>query len=505
MNAPAPSWDAALSALPTDWLRSRRWFQAKSDNILGVQCLDVLDLTPYAPPPAGVVALVVAAVEMADGTVDRYLLPLALEPAGTPPEDEAFPLSGEWQVREALGVPAVHTALLRLMEARKEVSGRSGVFRGEAFPVRALRQSRPLAQTSTNSLVLVKGDVVIKYFRRLQPGESTELEMNRFLLTHGDFEHLPPLTGAVGWRDRTGTEHTLLMAQLYVESAGDLWHTTQEFLGGVLDELAVRPTADQAAVLAARSESYFRGVRRLAEILAHLHRTLAAAGTDPRFAPEPIGEKDLDAWSRWMSGNARAIFERIVPLAPGEGPEMRDFFRRFPRLRERILSAFSQMTQLRPEGWIKCRVHGDFHLGQVLDTGADFLLMDFEGEPLKAASLRAAKYSPLKDVAGLLRSYNYAIYAALFAARERYHLSEEAYSAWEELLHFWNRRVETIFLDAYWPAAGLARTSDAAAFLALLKLEKAVYELDYEINNRPGWLPIPMSGIGKCLDEVAHA
>ena len=505
MNAPAPIWDDALAALPAAWLQGRRWFQAKSASVAAVRCLDVLELTPYAAPPAGATALVVAEVVMADGAADRYLLPLALEPPGAPPAEEAFHVAAGWRVREALGVPAVHTALMRLMDARKEVPGRVGTFRGESFPVRALRQSRPLAQTSTNSLVLVKGDAVLKYFRRLQPGESIELEVNRFLLAHGDFVHMPPLTGALGWRDAEGTEHTLLMTQLFVESAGDLWHTTQEFLGGVLDELAVRPTADAAAVMAARSEEYFRGVRRLAEILAHLHGTLGTATGNPRFDPEPIRSEDLAQWSRWMEDNALAIFDRIAPLAPGENPEMREFFRRFPRQRERILTAFGRLASLRPEGWFKCRVHGDFHLGQVLDTRGDFLLMDFEGEPLKPAALRVAKYSPLKDVAGLLRSYNYAIYAALFAARDRYHLAEATYAAWEELLRLWNRRVENLFLDAYWPAAGMDRSPDLSAFLALLKLEKAVYELDYEINNRPAWLPIPMSGIGTCLEEVTHA
>lgn len=505
MSAPAPTWDDALAALPAAWLQGRRWFQAKSASIAAVRCLDVLELTPYAAPPSGATALVVAAVVLADGAADRYLLPLALEPPGAPPAEEAFHVAAGWRVREGLGVPAVHTALLRLMEARKEVSGRTGAFRGESFPVRALRQSRTLAQTSTNSLVLVKGDEVLKYFRRLQPGESIELEMNRFLLSHGDFVHMPPVTGALGWTDAAGTEHTLLLAQLFADSAGDLWHTTQDFLAGVLDELAVRPTADAAAVMAARSEEYFRGVRRLAEILAHLHRALGTATGNPRFDPEPIRPEDLAQWGRWMEDNALAIFDRIAPLAPGEGPEMREFFRRFPRQRERILTAFGRMASLRPEGWRKHRVHGDFHLGQVLDTRGDFLLMDFEGEPLKPAGLRVAKYSPLKDVAGLLRSYNYAIYAALFAARERYHLAETTFAAWEELLRLWNRRAENLFLDAYWPAAGMERSPDLSDFLALLKLEKAVYELDYEINNRPAWLSIPMSGIGTCLEEVAHA
>jgi maltose alpha-D-glucosyltransferase/alpha-amylase len=181
---------------------------------------------------------------------------------------------------------------------------------------------------------------------------------------------------------------------------------------------------------------------------------------------------------------------------------MRDFHEHLPEIRRQIPDAFRRLAALRLDGWIKCRIHGDFHLGQVLLVGDDCFVMDFEGEPLKAAAQRVAKYSPLKDVAGLLRSFHYAMYAALFDWEERHPLSREAFRALECRLAEWNRSVEQIFRDTYFAEMGWTESSELSEFLTVLKLEKAVYELDYEINNRPAWLPIPVSGLRACLIEI---
>ncbi|MBP7865383.1 MAG: hypothetical protein KA419_05480 [Acidobacteria bacterium] len=495
----APSWEAVVGALPAGWMQAARWFRHKSDPIVSIAFHDGVDLTPHAAPCTGRVALLVVSVGMESGRSGLYQVPVLLGPA--PGGDGGFPVEGGWAVREAVDVPAFHTAVRRLMDAGTELRGLRGTFRFERYPVKAPFQSRPLAQTSSNSLVLVKGDDVLKYIRGLEPGVSPELQMNRFFALRGTFVNLPPLTGALSWLPAEGGECTLAIAQRFVESSGDLWAWTQDFLKSFLDALPPGEGPVEADVVTERCREYLDRTTRLAEVLADLHRTLQSAPDDPAFAPQPVTPSDLGAWSAAMRSGAEAVFERIARLAPGEGPILRDFFDRFPSMRERALEAFGRLAGLDPAGWVKCRVHGDFHLGQALKTPDDFILMDFEGEPLKSQDQRVARYSPFKDVAGLLRSYNYAAYAALFDWMER-HGADTPPSRAESAVLQWNAGVEAVFRRRYLASAGVAPSAGLDAFLALLKLEKAVYELDYEINNRPGWLRIPVSGIGSCLREV---
>lgn len=493
------SWEAVASALPAAWMQGARWFRHKSDPITRIAFRDGLDLTPHAAPCSGRVALLVVAVEMASGHSGLYQVPIHLEPG----EGKAgsFPVEGGWSVREAVDLPAFHTAVRRLMDTGASLDGARGVFRFERYPVKAPYQSRPLAQTSSNSLVLVKGDDVLKYIRGLEPGVSPELEMNRFLALRGDFVNLPPLTGAVSWLPAEGGECTLAIAQRFVENTGDLWAWTQDFLKSFLDALPPGEDPAEETFVTKRCREYLDQTARLADVLADLHRTLQSTPDDPAFAPQPVTPADLGVWSAAMRSGAESVFERIGRLAPGEGPILRDFFERFPSMRERALEAFGRLSGLDPSGWVKCRVHGDFHLGQALKTVDDFVLMDFEGEPLKAQDQRVARYSPFKDVAGLLRSYNYAAWAALFDWMER-HGAETPPPRAETAVLWWNAKVEGVFRRRYLTSAGIAPSAGVDALLALLKLEKAVYELDYEINNRPGWLRIPVSGIGACLQEV---
>jgi maltose alpha-D-glucosyltransferase/alpha-amylase len=157
---------------------------------------------------------------------------------------------------------------------------------------------------------------------------------------------------------------------------------------------------------------------------------------------------------------------------------------------------------MKPEDMLKCRVHGDFHLGQVLRARGDFYVIDFEGEPVRARNARTAKQSPLKDVAGLFRSLNYAVYSALFALNDRRRLNDDVYAALERVLPAWSRRLEKTIMAEYAAVTGRPVTPARRMLLAAYKLEKALYELNYEINNRPGWLAIPARGIGDCLAEL---
>lgn len=499
---PTPAWAVAVAALPAEWFRAARWFQAKAAAVRSIRLVDILDLSSLLPPGGRRLSIALVEVAAGDGSPELYQLPLCLEPDGGMGPGPSFAVGAGWTVREALEEPALHAVMIRLMSEGRTLAGERGTFHFESFPSSLWRQVHPLAQNSTNSLMLVKADLVCKFIRRLPAGQSPELEMNRIFAAAGTFQNLAPLEGVLSYRDAGGREYTLVITRRYVENQGDLWHGTLSFLSHWLHLLA--ETGPETSTEPAREDAlnYLDRVRRLAKVLAMMHRTLSAEGLEAAFAPEPITPADLARWSGAMAAGAVAVLDKLAAREPGSSPATRDVPEGLPEMRRQILAAFSRLTGLRPDGWIKCRVHGDFHLGQILLVGDDCFVMDFEGEPLKAAAQRVAKYSPLKDVAGLLRSFHYAMCAALFDWKERHPLPREAFNALECRLAEWNRSVEQIFRETYFAEMGWIENAGLSEFLAVLKLEKAVYELDYEINNRPAWLPIPSSGIRACLKEI---
>jgi len=497
-------WDTLAEALPLDWIAGSRWFRRKSERIAAVRFLDGAAVDA-ADPATGILSLLILVeVVMAGGDADIYLMPLALDPPGAPVRPEAFRTAGGRQFEQALDLPAFHTAVARRMHTGQDLESLHGRFVFEAFPFHGSRQCRPLAETSSNSLVLVKGDLALKYYRRAERGVSPELEMNRYFAEHGGFTRLPQLTGSVRYLGRDGLELTVAMAQAFVENEGDLWAWTQDYLQQMIAAAVSGNAPSPDALFLEHSRPYFDGCARLGGILAQMHRVLAEGRGRPNFAPEPVGPSDLEAMAESMRRAAGAIFTKIAALPAAGNPIVDRFLEECPRLREKVDRAFGRLAELDSTGWVRTRVHGDFHLGQVLKARDDFYLMDFEGEPLKQEAQRIAKYSPFKDVAGICRSYNYAVYAALFDFTAGHPLPEDRYGAFEQALLAWNQAAENALRRGYQAESGQPITGDRAVLLALLKLEKAVYELDYEINNRPSWLPIPVSGITACLKEIFH-
>jgi maltose alpha-D-glucosyltransferase/alpha-amylase len=497
----SPDWTAVAAAIPPAWLREQRWFQRKSAEVDRVRLLDALELDPGPPSVETPRALLVLEITMAGGLSNIYLLPVALR---TPAGDDipGFAVDERTVAVEALADGALHAAVRRFMDAGSAAAALNGTFHGEAIPSQGPRRSRTLARTSSNTLVLLEGDEVLKYIRRLEPGANPELEMNRFFATHGDFVNLPALTGALQYRAGDGREFTLAMALRHITNEGDAWHWTLAVLAEMLSSMPDEESNITPRALERVGSAYGQAMTRLADVLGHMHRVLCSGAGGPAFAPEPIRPADLAAWSAALVRDADELFDRLARTEARADERVRDFLDGLPRLRHQVRQAGARVSRLKPEGLLRCRVHGDFHLGQVLRAGDDFYVIDFEGEPLRARTARTAKHSPLKDVAGLFRSFNYAAYAALFAFRERLFPPDSMVHALEGALLGWCRRLEEKFLKDYVAAAGRPVSPAGRMLLAAYKLEKALYELDYEINNRPDWLPIPARGIGDCLAEL---
>ena len=445
----------------------QRWFGSKSRRIVSVS---VEDRVPLAHGEVTVVG-----VRLDDGTVDRYAVPLG---AGA-------------EVVDALDDGAFCHALLELVADGGRAPGKGGMLvaqRTRAFPAALPRSlaARRLPGEQSNTSVVFGHTLILKHFRRLIDGVNPELEMTQFLTERTPFRHTPRLAGALEYRAPRGFTATLAVVQEFVPDARDGWEWMLDELAGVLQDAPDEEPDDRS--LRARAGSSLSALGRLGARTGELHRALASDRTDPAFAPEPIDQRDLTTWAAEIVRRidaARALVGRAGADIPT--PDL---------LRSALASALAGL-----DGREKIRLHGDYHLGQTLYAPAthDFVIIDFEGEPLRPLAERRAKQAALRDVAGLLRSIDY---AAVTACRDAG--GGPAAETWSRV---WSAEAAQAFLDAYHAAAGHARFLPAterasAAASAAFELEKAAYEVVYEANTRPDWLATPVRGLLRASREV---
>lgn len=368
---------------------------------------------------------------------------------------------------------------------------------------------RRLGGEQSNTALLVDERIIVKLYRRLQTGIHPEIEIGRFLTDVAHYANAPRLLGSVELAGGDGTITAVAVIQEFVRNQGDGWTLTQGHLDRVLDEIdpmqrALGDTCDEAA----SHEAYWRQMEVLAGRIGELHRALAGGVADPAFAPEPTGPADIAAWTDQiaeLAARAREVLDRAVGAGNLGDAAMTPS--------ARVLDAWAAIERrgvipaAALAGTLKTRTHGDLHLGQVVAAGADFSILDFEGEPLHALERRRAKTSPLRDVAGMIRSFDYAGNAALLRRHHPGQAGDRA-AAEHETVARWRRETTKRFVAAYRRAvAGCASVPQAdapfEAALAAFVLEKALYEVCYEAANRPDWLGIPLGGIGRLLDAAA--
>ena len=509
----------AVAGLPHGYLNARRWYGGKGRAIE-----DVSLETAYALPPYGAARhwYLLAAVRYADGSAHRYALPVALCPetalpgaargegdvmfalehAGSGaegPADEG-PAGGERLLAvDALLDPDFAQSLYALLAGQASLpgsgeTGPQGQLRfchTEVFaPVAAEKNPREgvrvVASEQSNSSVIYGDAFILKLFRRLEHGPNPDLEVLRFLTERSDFRHVPLVAGYA--EEETGGAVTALAAlQTFMPNEGDAWQYTLYRL----HELYGAP--DQAPQLLA---GLLRDAEQLGRVTGGLHVALAeGAGED--FGPEPITDGDVRRWSERVAREADETLELLAGSEVASGAY--DLRRAVLERRAALMDSARGLDALAGDS-VKIRFHGDYHLGQVLVRGGDFIILDFEGEPARTLPERRAKHPALRDVAGLLRSLSYAAAASLFA------LPQERRERARPLAEQWERGASGAFLDAYRAEiAGAAQRiapSDDAAFAAALRaleLEKALYEVRYELRNRPDWLRVPLTGIAELL------
>jgi maltokinase len=326
----------------------------------------------------------------------------------------------------------------------------------QAVPMDPLTVRHPGVEQSNSSFILGE-QVILKVIRRLEPGTSPEYEVGRFLTTRTRFRAMPALLGALH-----------LEGQARVTIA-----TAHEYVAGVKDGWSYLLERYRAAGAGPFPEDLIDELRDLGRTVGELHLALASDPDDPAFAPEPIQQEDLQRWSAGLVGELGVTLAEASRLFP-------DLFERRSEVARRAM----RMAGLHPSG-VKMRLHGDLHLGQVLRRDAGWLVFDFEGEPGRALASRREKHSPLRDVAGMLRSLAYSVAKLELDGAPRSDRVERSRAA---------------FLDGYLGAvqgSGLLPSpdEDCLGLLHALELEKVLYEIRYEVNNRPDWARIPVSAL----------
>ncbi|HTU97826.1 MAG TPA: phosphotransferase [Solirubrobacteraceae bacterium] len=445
------------------WLEGQRWYASKSRHVTGLQ---IEESVAIADAPPLIVNLVQA--RFASGSHELYQLPFVLMAAGQVGERSVVCATEDWSAVDAVADPELVRELMRQMDAGSTLQGASGTFRFQhvelsgQLPLEA--PVRPMGVEQSNSSIVFGDETVLKVFRRLEPGINPELEVLQFL-TRREFANIAPLQG---WYEYEGKSFlaTLGVAQRFFADAVGGWELA-------LDQIAGDPAA------------FLPELGSLGAVTAELHNCLASDAQDPAFSPEEPSAESMSLLTATIDEDIERVFvrlpddERVASIA-GRGQDVR----------EQI--AMRAQTGV---GGRAIRTHGDYHLGQTLHrAGArGWVIIDFEGEPARPLFERRQKRSPLRDVAGMLRSLAYATSAAELMR------GIPAPGRFEE-------QARAIFLENYFAAIdpALLPSGEAAIanMLAIFELEKAIYELQYELDNRPDWLPIPVAGIARLLETA---
>jgi trehalose synthase-fused probable maltokinase len=511
-----------LEPLLPAYLMSRRWFGGKARRIEAVRIREAI---PVSPLPEAFIVL--ADVSYASGGPDTYALPLAVSDRDCLEEPSAGVAALRIDGRPAVLIDAFADA--RFSSTLLEAIGSGRTLRGpqsvlEARPTSSFAAVRgpsgsalapsALKGEQSNTSIRYGDRLILKFLRRIEVGTSPDLEIGRYLTETARFPGTPSVAGWIERRGRDGEPATLAILQGFVSNRGDAWTHALEALGAFFERVRGRgeapqygrkPFLDLATERIPRKESdligsYLDSARLLGTRTAELHLALARGAGDPAFEPEPI----TGAWRDGLVRGTLAFVARSFTELRGRLPGMTGAPAESARAvlaREETIRGRVETILGREISGLRIRCHGDYHLGQCLHTGTDFVITDFEGEPARPLRERREKKCPLQDVAGMLRSFHYAPHARLLGQGGP-PVGPEEFRRLEPWARFWYLRAGASFLGAYLETVRKeggtflpAARGEIQALLDIFLLEKAVYELGYELNNRPGWVPIPLHGI----------
>lgn len=488
--------NTARTDLLRDFLVQRRWFRSKARQIQSARIRDSIAI------PEADCTVILLDVEFAPGDVDTYLLTMA---DGDPN-------------REALENPKFTNALLNVIANGASFPGQHGTLTAchtATFErIRGASDEQLAAKVSkaeqTNSSVFYGEQFILKLYRKLDAGVNPDFEIGA-LLTEKGFKHTPAVAGHIEYRAPDSKPMSVGILQQFVPNRGDAWEYTLEqaerFFQRALQHgpppmpptqhplelIHVAPPGEAVNLIGA----YLESARLLGERTAEMHIALASAGGDPEFEPEPFTGQFRNELHKRLLAQSDTAIGLIRDNQQKLKGEIADDARRLLELEPRIREVFRKICATSFKA-LRIRHHGDYHLGQVLYTNDDFMIIDFEGEPARPLSERRMKGAAMRDVAGMIRSFQYASYSALRKCEPR----SETGLAWAA---FWTGWVSQAFVARYFELARGHRfqpedETERKLLFDVFVLEKALYEVAYEMNNRPDWVEIPLRGIAAGIE-----
>jgi len=485
------------------YLMGRRWYRAKAQTMTSLTVEDVISADGFL--------VLLLKVRYTAGAEDLYLLPVtsvthpnAEELREEPITKLESPEGEEITIHEAIHSPFFRTVLFRALSSGAEFEGRAGVLTSQPA-VRQIAIEGTLPSTvsraeQSNTSIIYGRDFILKLFRKIEPGINPDIEIGAFLTQQG-FKNIPAVVGALEYHSHAGVSYSAGILQEFVANQGDAWKYTLDSLSGFYVR-ALPSTLEDPALLG----DYAAAASLLGLRTAEMHMALSSPTVDAAFTPEPFTSSDAQAFSDEIAAQAQASLSLLREKVNGLSATDQQLARRVLDVEPRIVQAFSLLPAILTQAQ-RIRHHGDYHLGQVLATGSDFMIIDFEGEPARPLSERRAKGMGLRDVAGMLRSFQYAAYAGLYGLVSGLPTDPESAEKIAACSAFWNSQVSKLYLEAYFKEAGSHSfvpdtPEQRAMFLDAYLLQKALYEVQYELNNRPDWVGIPLRGI---LDLVEKA
>jgi maltose alpha-D-glucosyltransferase / alpha-amylase len=494
-------------ALP-QYIAKRRWFGLKDETIETVRISGLVNIADKGRE------FLLSAIEVktSDGGVTKWQLPLSIlwenEPSAALPQRLALA-----RVRRGRQLGFLTDAFALPEFARKFITCLAGSCRFESTegavvfqPTEAGRQALAtppdgeinwLAAEQSNSSLIIGDAVMLKIYRRVSAGVHPEAEMCRYLTEQG-FANTPPLLGDVIRVGVDGGESTLAVALGFVRNQGDAWAWILDHVSRAAESLAPgKPARETEADLLADCDAVIAAIgRRLGE----MHAILARPVSDQAFAPTAANAKIACQWARGVQDRIDKAFRGLARQDVWDRDQDRERAEALLASRDSIAATVRALASS-GAGALMTRIHGDFHLGQVLIASGDAYIIDFEGEPAAALAERRAKTSPLRDVAGLLRSIDYA--GATLIDRKDVAVAPVDEGLRSQIIAQFRQRSSKAFLRGYWETTCVDNTSAAHALLDLFLIEKAAYEISYEAANRPTWISVPLAGLSFLLARIA--
>jgi len=525
-----------LEAVLLDYIRGRRWFRGKARESWAAQILDVIPV----PFVTSIAYIVLIEVEYTEGEPETYVLPLT-----TTSVEQREQLQGEYPhaliahlrprskggdgekiLLDALVDKGFCNYLLRVIDRRRRFKGEAGeifasptkVFRAAPGRAEIPVEPAPIKAEQSNTSIVYGDRLILKFFRQIEDGINPDAEMGRFLTEKMPFPYISPVAGTIEYRKKKGKPASLAALYVFVPNEGDAWQYTLDSLNRYFEYALSHPTVQVPPIphkhlLSLLKEppalpqetigSYLVSAQLLGRRTAELHIALSSAPDDPNFAPEPfslIYQNSLyHSMRSFTTQTLQLLRERLKELPE----ELRETAQQVLDLEKSIIQCF-QLIRKRKISAARIRCHGDYNLGQVLYTGKDFVIIDFEGEPARSLSERRIKRSPIRDVACMIRSFHYAAHSALLH-QSSLALKPDDLPVLEHWAQFWYIWVSSSFLMSYLNGVEQAQLlpDDPEQLRILLDaylLEKAVYEIGCELNNRPEWLKVPLQGILQLME-----